>query len=577
MIRTVPTTAGGTLRPLAAAATTVVGLVVLVAALPWLWDTDPAASVLRTRYAERGADPETLDALRRELDLPSNPVVGAAQWLGGLVRGDLGTSWVGRAPVAPEVLGALGISLTLSVGAAVVAAVVAALLLLPTLLAGVRGRPGGSGAGVVAAVLAALPEIVLGSLLVLVLAVGARLLPTSGFAGPQYLVLPALALGVPAGGLLARLLSASVESTLAEGWVRSWRSWGLSTSSLVLGVARRAVAVAVPQIALLVVGLLGAAVAIEQLFAIPGIGSTARDAVLAQDLPVVQAAVTLLVVLGLLLGGLGVLLHRTLLGPALAGRELAGGTVEPAATSRSRRLPVALALGLLALVLVGLPRDPSSGPEAVKLAPPSWSLPFGADANGRDLYARFAHGALLTVGSAVAITALCLVIGLAVGVGARSARPGAADVLNALPPVFVGLIVAAVAGPGLLGAAVAVALVGWVPLAVHARTLAAEARASGYVRAAELVDASRGRIARRHVLPAVVGPVTRHALARVPHAALALAALSFLGLGAPPDSPEWGAMLAASQGYLEQAPWTVLAPVVGLLALAAVLATVRER
>ncbi|WP_433799335.1 ABC transporter permease subunit [Actinomycetospora sp. CA-084318] len=576
MIRTVPTSAAVTLRPLAAAATTVVGLVVLVAALPWLWDTDPAASVLRTRYAERGADPETLDALRRELDLPSNPVVGAAQWLGGLVRGDLGTSWVSRVPVAPDVLSALGVSLTLSVGAAVVAGVVAALLLLPTLLAGVRGRPGGRGAGVVAAVLAALPEIVLGSVLVLVLGVGARVLPTSGFAGPQYLVLPALALGVPAGGLLARLLSASVESTLAEGWVRSWRSWGLSTASLVLGVARRAVAVAVPQIALLVVGLLGAAVAVEQLFAIPGIGSTARDAVLAQDLPTVQAAVTLLVVLGLGLGGLGVLLHRTLLGPALTGRELAGAAVEAPTPGRGR-VPVAVAIGLLALVVAGLPRDPSAGPDAVKLAPPSWSLPLGADANGRDLYARFAHGALLTVGSAVAITAVCLVVGLAVGVGARSARPGAADVLNALPPVFVGLVVAAVAGPGLLGAAVAVALVGWVPLAVHARTLAAEARASGYVRAAELVNASRGRIARRHVLPAVVGPVTRHALARVPHAALALAALSFLGLGAPPDSPEWGAMLAASQGYLEQAPWTVLAPVVGLLALAAVLASVRER
>ncbi|MDL5156014.1 ABC transporter permease subunit [Actinomycetospora termitidis] len=553
---------------------TVVVLAVLVAALPWLWDADPAATVLRARYPERGTDPATLDALRAELDLPSNPVVGAAEWLGGLVRGDLGTSWVTRAPVAPEVLGGLGISLTLAVAATVVAAVVAALLLLPGLLAGVRGQDPGRGAAVVAAVLAALPEIVLGSVLVLLVAVTWRLLPSSGFSGPQNLVLPALALGAPAGGLLARMLAASVEATLGEGWVRTWRSLGVPPSSLALGIARRAVAVAVPQIALLVVGLLGSAVAVEQLFTIPGIGSVARSAVLAQDLPTVQAAVTVLVLLGLALGGLGVLLHRALLGPALSGRELTGTAADD---RRATRTSVVVAALLLVAVAVGLPRDPASGDESRRLAPPSWTLPFGADANGRDLYARFAHGALLTVGSAVAIVAVCLVVGLAIGVGARSPRAGAADVLNALPPVFLGLLVAAVAGPGLVGAAVAVALVGWVPLAVHARTLAAEARASGYVRAAELVNASRWRVARRHVLPAVVGPVTRHALARVPHAALALAALSFLGLGAAPDSPEWGAMLAAAQGYLERAPWTVLAPVAGLVALAVVLASARER
>ena len=174
------------------------------------------------------------------------------------------------------------------------------------------------------------------------------------------------------------------------------------------------------------------------------------------------------------------------------------------------------------------------------------------------------------------MTAACLVVGLLVGVGARSTRAGAADVLNALPPVVVGLVVAAIAGPGLLGAAIAVAAVGWVPLAVHARTLAAEARASGYVRAAVLAGASPARVARRHVLPAVVGPVTRHGLARVPHAALGIAALSFLGLGAAPDSPEWGAVLADSLAYVERAPWTIVAPATGLVLLAVVVALVRE-
>ncbi|GAA4873990.1 ABC transporter permease subunit [Actinomycetospora straminea] len=564
------------LLPLLTAVLAVVVLALVVAALPWLWDDDPAAAVLRVRYPERGFSPAALDALRAELDLPADPVAGAVGWLGGALTGDLGVSWVSRAPVTPSVLAALGVSLTLALAAVVVAAVTATALLAPGVRrAAHRGGPAGRGSAVAASVLGAVPEIVLGAVLVAVVAVAWGLLPSTGFAGPSYLVLPALALGLPAGGLLARMLSSATESALAEPWVRTWRSWGTPPATVALGVARRAVATAVPQVALLTVGLLGSAVAVEQLFGIPGVGSLALDAVLAQDLPLAQAAVTVLVLLGLVLGGVGVLAHRALLGPARAGAEVAVGV--PDTSGRARSWAPWAGAGVLALVVVtGLPRDPSTTVTERRLAPPSWSVPLGADALGRDLWARMAHGALLTVGTAVAVTAVCVLVGLAVGVGARSARAGVADVLNAVPPVVVGLVVAAVAGPGLLGAAVAVAAVGWVPLAVHARTLATEARASGYVRAAVLVGASPGRVARLHVLPAVVVPVVRHGLARVPHAALGIAALSFLGLGAPPDSPEWGAVLAASLAYVDRAPWTIAAPVLGLALLAVVVALVPE-
>jgi peptide/nickel transport system permease protein len=565
------------LLPAVSAACAVLVLTLVVAALPWLWDSDPAASVLRARYPERAFDEATLAALRAELDLPADPVRGALGWLGGVVRGDLGTSWVSRSPVAPTVFSALGVSLTLALAAVAVAAVTAVALLAPGVWRSARRGSADAGrAGAVAAsVLGALPEIALGAALVAVVAVGWRLLPSTGFTGPAHLVLPALALGLPAGGLLARLLSSAVESALAEAWVRTWRSWGTPPRTVALGVARRAVATAAPQIALLCVGLLGSAVAVEQLFDVPGLGTAALDAVLDQDLPVAQAAVTVLVLLGLVLGGVGVLAHRALLGPARSGGELPAGVPDTSGRARSWA-PWAAAGVLAAVVVAGLPRDPSATTPERRLAPPSWSAPLGTDAVGRDLWARVAHGALLTVGTAVAVTAVALVIGLAVGVGARSPRAGVADVLNAVPPVVVGLVVAAIAGPGLLGAAVAVAAVGWVPLAVHARTLATEARASGWVRAAVLVGASPGRIARRHVLPAVVGPVLRHALARVPHAALGIAALSFLGLGAAPDSAEWGAVLGASLAYVERAPWAVLAPVTGLVLLAVVVALVRE-
>ena len=570
-------TAARRLLPWVSAGLAVVALTVVIAALPWLWDSDPAATVLRTRYPERGVDPATLDALRAELDLPTNPVGGALGWLGGVLTGDLGTSWVSRGPVAPGVLAAIGVSLTLAAAAALVAAVVALGLLAPGVARAARRGSGDSGRGtaVAASVLGAVPEIALGAVLVAVVAVAWGLLPSTGFSGPAHLVLPALALGLPAGGLLARMLSSATESALAEPWVRTWRSWAprrrRSRSASPAGRWPRRC----PRSRCWSSACSAAPSPSSSSSASPALGSTALDAVLAQDLPVAQAAVMLLVLLGLGLGGVGVLAHRALLGPARSGGELPAGVPLPGGRGSSWA-PWAAAGVLAAVVVAGLPRDPSAVVEGRRLAAPSWSAPLGADALGRDLWARVAHGALLTVGTAVAVTAACLVVGLLVGVGARSTRAGAADVLNALPPVVVGLVVAAIAGPGLLGAAIAVAAVGWVPLAVHARTLAAEARASGYVRAAVLAGASPARVARRHVLPAVVGPVTRHGLARVPHAALGIAALSFLGLGAAPDSPEWGAVLADSLAYVERAPWTIIAPATGLVLLAVVVALVRE-
>jgi peptide/nickel transport system permease protein len=321
---------------------------------------------------------------------------------------------------------------------------------------------------------------------------------------------------------------------------------------------------------LLLVGTLGAAAVVEAVFDIPGLGGVALGAALSQDVPVVQAAVVLLVVIGLLVGGGGVLAHRLLLGPALTG---SGFTPEVLpAGRRPQRAALAVAAVLALVVVAGLLRDPVAQDVGVRLAAPSWAHPFGADPLGRDVLARFGHGALLSVGLAVALAGLALVIGLAVGLVARGDRSGPADVLNALPAVVVGIVVAAVAGPGLVAACVAVVLVGWIPLAVHARTLAAEARASGFHVAALAGGAGRWHVRRRHLLPVVGPPVVRHALVRIPHASLALAGLSFLGLGAGAESPEWGRALAETTGYLERAPWVVGAPALGLVLLGVVAA-----
>ncbi|MCA2212041.1 ABC transporter permease subunit [Jidongwangia harbinensis] len=555
----------GTLGRAGALAGTAAGLALVVAALPWLRGDDPARSVLRARLSEREPDRAALDAVRAELDLPAHPAAGAADWLLGAATGDLGRSWVDGTPVRATVAAAAGASVTLAAAACVVAVLTALLLVAPVAWnAAGTGRRWSSGPRVMAAGTAALPEFVLAAVLLTLVAVRWRLAPAAGWFGPSYVVLPALALGVPTGGMLARLVVTAVDTTAAEAWVRTWRTAGCPRATLAVAVARRAGTVVVPQVAILFVGLLGGAVAVEELFAVPGVGRLALRAALAQDLPVVQGCVLLLILAGAVMGAAGVAAHRGLLGPAGAA-----GLVPAAPVRRPRRWRIPLAVGTLlaGAVTTGLLRDPDRVRLDRRLGDPSWAHPLGTDPVGRDVLAQFGNGALLTIGTAAAVTALALLVGLAVGLRGTRARAGGADVLNALPPVLVGLVIAAVLGPGLLPAATAAALVAWVPLAVHTRNLADETRAGGHHQAAVLAGAGTRWILRRHLVPAVAGPVVVHALTRIPGTALAIAALGFLGLGAGHDTAEWGTQLAAAVDYLERAPTAVAAPVAGLTLL----------
>ena len=559
------------LRPLLLHAGTVLVLVLVLGALPWLRGEDPAHTVFRSLFREREADPAALAAIRADLQLPSNPLTGSWQWMTRALGGDLGVSWVDGQPVGPEVARALGVSASLAAAAVVVTVVVASVLLLPaTSRAVARDRPFGLPAGLAATTLAAVPEVVVGVVLLAQAAVRWDLLPTSGWGRPDQVVLPALALGLPAGALLARVLASTVDGALAEAWVGTWRTNGAGAAAITAAVLRRAAAVGIPQVMLIFAAMLGSSVAVEQLFAIPGAGRTALRAVLAQDLPLLQGCITALVLSAIVLAAIGGWAHRTVLGPA---RHNGTDQVVVPATTGRRRTTTVLVVGLVFLVAAGLPRDARGVQLAERLRPPSAALPLGADALGRDVLARVSSGALLTVGMGFLVSVVALLVGLAVALTARHVRAGVTDVLNAVPAVLVGVIVTAVTGPGLPAAAAAVGLVAWVPLAVHGRGLVVQSLATGVIRAAVLAGAGRAQLLRQHVLPAVTGPLLRHAAARVPVVSLNLAALNFLGLGAAHDSPEWGAMLAESLPYLEQSPWTVAGPLAGLVLLGLISAT----
>ncbi|MFF0945570.1 ABC transporter permease subunit [Kocuria sp. CPCC 205300] len=543
-------------------------VVVLIGALPWLSGNSPEYTVLRARYADRPATPEVLAQIRTELGLDAGPLAVFTDWATGVLTGDFGTSWISGDPVLPGVLGALGVSLTLMGAALAVALLVAALVCLPTVRAGLAGRPA-RGAGATAAALTALPEFLLAAVLLIVVAVWAGWLPPYGWRGPEYVVLPALALGLPAGGLIGRLLSTALAGAFTERWVHTWAVAGHSRARIAAAALHRALPGVIGQIALVIVGLTGGAVPVEEVFAIPGLGRTLLGAAASQDIPALQAGVLVLLVLAAAVGALTALIRRVLLGPAARTGDL---PVPGPPISQGRSwwvVPAVSGAALLALVVAGLFRDPYTSAHA-RLEAPSWALPLGADAAGRDVLARVGHGALDTLGLALVVVAACLVIGLVIGLtGAWSTGP--VEVTNAAPPIIAGILVVAMAGPSAAGAALAVALVSWAPLAAHTAALVAEISARPYVRVLPLLGAGRTRILAGTVLPTLLPEVTRHAILRLPGTALAIAGLGFLGLGQQPPAPEWGLLLAEGINYVERAPWTVLGPAVALV-LASVLA-----
>lgn len=542
-------------------------LVCGIGLLPWLTRTDPALTVLKARSADRDPTPAVLADIRAQLGLDKGPFTLLGEWLGGLGRGDAGRSWLSGDEVTPAVLGALGASLLLMAAALAVAVLTAALICARTLWLGAhRGldvrRPGGSGS----AVLAALPEFLTASVLATVVGVQLGWLPALGWYGPQWTILPGLALGLPAGAVLGRLLDDLLPGAFAEPWELAAAARGLPGRTIARQAVRRCLPALLPNTGLFVVGLTGGSVAVEQIFDIPGLGRTTLQAALAQDLPVLQAGTLALLALAAAASALAALATRRLAGPALRDGSL---------SSPHRRQPPAHSIQpflygglLLAVIVCGLPRDPLVLDTTRRLQQPSRSHPFGTDALGRDLLARVAHGALDTLLLALAIGAAALIAGVLFGLVPRLSGP-LADTVNAVPPVLGALLVTAVTGTGAATPALAVGAVAWAPLAAHTSALLRQERAALHITATRGLGAGRRYLLRHELLPAVLPSVTRHALLRLPGTALALASLAFLGLGAQPPSPEWGLLLAENQPYAERAPWAVLAPAAALALLGA--------
>jgi len=237
---------------------------------------------------------------------------------------------------------------------------------------------------------------------------------------------------------------------------------------------------------------------------------------------------------------------------------------------------VAVALAALAAPLIA-PGDPYHGHLAAALQAPSRAYLLGTDAQGRDVLSRLLFGARLSLAVGLASQLIALAVGLTLGLAAgfygRSVDAvvmRAADVTLAFPSLLLLIAVAAAVKPTLPVVCVVIGVVSWAGVARLVRGQVLVVRGLDYVHAARAFGASDARLATRHVLPNVLGPVIVAATLGVGGAIMAEAALSFVGLGAPPPTPSWGAMVAEGRDLLRVAPWVSLFPglAIGLTVLA---------
>jgi len=223
------------------------------------------------------------------------------------------------------------------------------------------------------------------------------------------------------------------------------------------------------------------------------------------------------------------------------------------------------------------PADPLRGELSASLRPPSAAHWLGTDVQGRDVYARILHGARLSLSVGLVSQSIALALGLLLGLAAgyRGRWMDAtvmrlADVTLAFPPLLLLVAVAAAVRPSWPVILVVIGLVGWAGMARIARGQVLVVRGLDYVHASRALGAPDRRVVLRHVLPNVLGPVAVAATLGVGAAIMAEAALSFVGLGAQPPTPSWGAMVAEGRDLLRTAPWVSLFPglAIGLVVLA---------
>ncbi|HUQ45358.1 MAG TPA: ABC transporter permease subunit [Gemmatimonadaceae bacterium] len=231
-------------------------------------------------------------------------------------------------------------------------------------------------------------------------------------------------------------------------------------------------------------------------------------------------------------------------------------------------LAIVVVLGVVALLAPWLaPHDPALMDPGSGFAGPSAGHWLGTDNLGRDLLSRLVYGARWSLGLVLVATLLIMTAGVAVGVAAGYVGGIADDVLMRLadtilsvPSLLLGLAIVGTLGPGLGSLMIGLASIWWVGYARVVRGLVLALRERPFIDAARALGATDRRIVVRHILPSILPSVAVLASLEMGELVLAISGLSFLGLGAQPPTPEWGAMLNDGRTFFFTAPQLLLYP-----------------
>jgi peptide/nickel transport system permease protein len=280
-------------RRLLLAVPLLLGMSVLVFALMRAVPGDPAVTVLGYK-----ATPESVKALREAFHLDEPIVTQYLRWLGGVARGDFGLDFRQNEPIGRMILDRLPVTIELTL----LATLCAALIGVPLGLLG-GGRRGGvadRAALAIGLVGISIPDFWLGIMLILLLSLGAGLLPSAGWVpflespweNLLHMVLPAVTLAVSRAAVLGRLTRAAVLDTVHRGFVQYARAKGLGDRAVLFRHVLPNAAIPIVTVLGLQVGyMLGGAIVVEMIFTLPGVGRMTLDAVLERNYPVVQSTV----------------------------------------------------------------------------------------------------------------------------------------------------------------------------------------------------------------------------------------------------------------------------------------------
>jgi peptide/nickel transport system permease protein len=274
--------------------------------------------------------------------------------------------------------------------------------------------------------------------------------------------------------------------------------------------------------------------------------------------------------------------------PSATELEAAAGLEPPARTfaadvwRRFRRAPGAVvgAAVVAAIVLLAVfapllaPSDPLAQHVAQGAQAPSAAHWFGTDKLGRDVFARILYGARISIRIGFVAVGLAITVGTLIGLvagyaGKRvdTALMAAMDVMLAFPSIILAIAITTILGPSINNLMLAVGIVYVPQYARLARSSVLAVKEHEYVEAARAIGAGVPAILARHVLPNILAPLLVQATLGVATAELEAAGLSYLGLGARPPAPEWGAMLNDARDYWLSAPWALIFPGVSITVL----------